>query len=205
VRSYPRLQSHLRALAQCRRCPEVLAPPVFGLPVRSRVMLIGQAPGPREREQLRPFAWTAGRRLFGWFESIGLPERAFRSGVYMSAVARCFPGKRPGGGDRPPSRAEMANCRRWLEAEIEILAPRLLLPVGGLAITALLGPRKLAEAVGTVHHLALGAGTADVIPLPHPSGASTWIHGEPGKTLLRRALRALREHAEWQRLLSSRR
>jgi len=164
-------------------------------------MLLGQAPGVREQQLLRPFTWTAGKRLFGWFESIGLPESEFRARVYMTAVARCFPGKNPRGGDRVPSAREIANCSDWLQAEFGLLCPRLVIPVGKLAITTLLGESKLAETVGALHTLQLGDVSADVIPLPHPSGASTWIHTDPGKTLLKQALRRLAEHVEWQALL----
>lgn len=93
-------------------------PPVHGEPVISPVMLIGQAPGAKEIEARRPFAWTAGRTLFKWFEGIGLPEEQFRKRVYMAAVCRCFPGKRAAGGDRLPDRAEVANCSSWLDGEL---------------------------------------------------------------------------------------
>ncbi len=192
------LEAHLQALGQCRRCPGMLGPPVYGLPVRSPVMLIGQAPGEREREALRPFTWTAGKRLFGWFERVGLPEPEFRKRVYMSAVGRCFPGKNPKGGDRVPTRAEIANCRAWLEAELALQQPALLILVGKLAISAFLPEQPLAATVGRVHRLRTPA--ADAIPLPHPSGASTWIHTEPGRSLLARALDELARHPAWQSL-----
>lgn len=195
------LHAHLEALGRCRRCPDMVPPPVYGLAVRSRVMLVGQAPGTHEQQQLRPFTWTAGKRLFGWFESIGLAESAFRTRVYMTAVARCFPGKNPKGGDRVPSRTEIANCSHWLNTDFELLRPRLVIPVGKLAIGTLLGEAKLAETVGAVHRLKQAGVGVDVVPLPHPSGASTWIHTEPGKTLLRQALELLADHREWQALV----
>ena len=101
-----RLQAQL---VRCRKCPGMEGPPVHGEPVVSPVMLIGQAPGAKEIEAQRPFAWTAGRTLFKWFEGIGLPEEQFRKRVYMAAVCRCFPGKRAAGGDRLPDRGETAN------------------------------------------------------------------------------------------------
>ncbi|MDH3713490.1 MAG: uracil-DNA glycosylase family protein [Gammaproteobacteria bacterium] len=204
MRPDPELRKHLQALGHCRLCPDVVAPPVYGLPVRSPVMLIGQAPGIREQQTLRPFAWTAGKRLFGWFESIGLPESAFRTRVYMTAVARCFPGKNPRGGDRVPSRQEIANCGTWLKTEFELLRPRLVIPVGKLAIHALLGPGRLDATVGTLHRRQIADAAADVVPLPHPSGASTWIHTEPGKTLLRRALQLLAQHPDWRAMQGDR-
>jgi uracil-DNA glycosylase len=67
-------------------------PVVTGTAVVSPVMIIGQAPGPHEGELGRPFAWTAGKTMFGWFEQIGMTEAMFRRSVYMAAVCRCFPG-----------------------------------------------------------------------------------------------------------------
>ena len=84
--------------------------PVLGEPVISSVLLIGQAPGSREIDVRKPFAWTAGKTLFGWFGALGLDEATFRSRVYMAAVCRCFPGKNPGGGDRVPDAVEIRNC-----------------------------------------------------------------------------------------------
>ena len=162
----------------------MVAPPVYGLPVRSNVMMIGQAPGVHEQQTLRPFAWTAGRRLFSWFESVGLPEPAFRRTVYMSAVCRCFPGKKAKGGDRVPNKTEVANCSRWLSNEFAIVQPRLVLPVGKLAIESILGRMPLAAVVGQVIAHEHDERPIDVIALPHPSGASTWTRTEPGKTLL---------------------
>src|ERR1700759_2537842 len=91
------------ALDACRACPKMIGPVVHGPPVVSGILLVGQAPGPREGSFGKPFAWTAGRTLFRWFEeAIGVGEEEFRAKVYMAAVARCFPGKAPGGGDRRP-------------------------------------------------------------------------------------------------------
>jgi uracil-DNA glycosylase len=91
-------------LETCRRCPKMYGPAVHSESVLSPVMLIGQAPGTREIEQLKPFCWTAGKTLFNWFAPLGLDETAFRARILMSAVCRCFPGKNPKGGDRVPDR-----------------------------------------------------------------------------------------------------
>src|SRR5579864_3495475 len=89
-----------RELDVCRACPKMIGPVVHGAPIASRVMLVGQAPGPREASFGRPFAWTAGRTMFRWFQdTLGVDEETFRSRVYIAAVARCFPGKAAGGGD----------------------------------------------------------------------------------------------------------
>ncbi len=197
------LERHQARLRACRRCPRMIGPPVTGLPVVSAVMLVGQAPGPKEVEGCRPFAWTAGKTLFGWFSRIGLDEQAFRRRVYMAAVCRCFPGKQPRGGDRVPSRQEIANCAPWLETELDLLHPRLILPAGRLAIEWFLEPAPLTERVGRLVHLRLRGFETDVVPLPHPSGASPWHRTEPGRHLLQDALSLIAAHPVWREVLAA--
>lgn len=175
-------------------------PVVIGRPLLSPVLLVGQAPGNKEIELLRPFAWTAGKTLFGWFDRIGLEEEAFRGRVYMAAMCRCFPGKKPRGGDRVPSGGEIKNCNRWLEREISLLRPRLILPVGKLAISRFLEFKKLDQVVGKQHHVRIQGADTDLIPLPHPSGASTWHRTQPGKDLLDMALALIRDHDAWREI-----
>jgi uracil-DNA glycosylase len=176
----------------------MIGPVVSGQPVVSPVLLIGQAPGAREGPAGKPFAWTAGKTLFKWFASIGLDEAAFRERVYMAAVCRCFPGKNPKGGDRVPSPQEVENCARWLDAELRLLRPRLLIPVGKLAIGRFFPLARLDAVIGRAQHVRHGDHTADLIALPHPSGASTWHRMEPGKTLLAQALALIDAHPAWQ-------
>jgi uracil-DNA glycosylase len=195
------LLQHQDVLAHCRRCPRMQSTPVIGNPVASRVLLVGQAPGPREPDIGRPFAWTAGKMLFKWFAGIGLDEDAFRRRAYMAAVCRCFPGKRPGGGDRVPDPDEIENCSGWLDAELAILKPALVIAVGKLAIGRFMPIGKLDEVVGQLHRIRHGRRSFDLAPLPHPSGASTWQHVQPGKTLLPRALELIAAHPAWQQLL----
>jgi uracil-DNA glycosylase len=185
-----------RELGACRACPNVIGPVVHGGPVSSRVMLVGQAPGPREGSFGRPFAWTAGRTMFRWFEeALGVDEATFRARVYVAAVARCFPGKASGGGDRRPDVQEIARCKTWLTREAAILEPRLVLAVGTLAIEQVLGVKSpLSEIVGTEQKAHWHGHDVDVVALPHPSGASPWHKMEPGKTLLLRALARLAKH-----------
>ena len=192
---------HQLALAQCRLCPDMTPPSVLGSPVASKVLLIGQAPGDKEPVLGRPFAWTAGKTLFKWFSSIGLEEEAFREKVYMSAVCRCFPGKNPKGGDRVPSLKEFDVCSQWLVAEIELLKPALIIPVGKLAILQYLEFKKLVEVIGSSFEHTIYGYTVDIIPLPHPSGASTWHRMEPGKQLLEEALALIKGHDAWKQLI----
>lgn len=161
----------------------------------SRVLLVGQAPGDKEPVLGRPFAWTAGRTLFRWFnDALGWTEDETRDRIYFAAVCRCFPGKKPGGGDRVPDDEEIANCSRWLEAEIRLLKPLLLLPVGKLAITRFMEPAPLNDLIGKQFSVTREGQAMDCIPLPHPSGASPWHRMEPGKTLLHAALEQIARH-----------
>lgn len=189
------IEKHLAALRACDRCPGVHRPVVVGRPVASQVMLIGQAPGDKEPKLGRPFAWTAGKTLFKWFhEALGWTEDEARDRLYFAAVCRCFPGKRPEGGDRVPSPAEIAQCSTWLRREFDLLRPTLVLPVGKLAISQFLPPASLNDIIGQTFSITYHGHTADCIPLPHPSGASPWHRMEPGKTLLRAALARIAAH-----------
>jgi len=171
------------------------APVVVGRPVASRVILVGQAPGDKEPKLGRPFAWTAGKTLFKWFaEALGWTEDETRDRVYFAAVCRCFPGKRPEGGDRVPAPDEIARCAGWLEREFALLRPALVLPVGKLAMSQFLPPAPLTDAIGRSFAIEYRGHAVDCIPLPHPSGASPWHRMEPGRTLLRQALALVAAH-----------
>lgn len=189
------VEHHLALLRECRRCPGMHRPSVVGRPVASRILLVGQAPGDKEPKLGRPFAWTAGRTLFKWFEgALGWSEDETRNRIYFAAVCRCFPGKRPEGGDRVPGPAEIASCSTWLEREFALLRPTLVLPVGKLAISQFLPVAPLNDVIGRTFRIEFRGHAADCIPLPHPSGASPWHRIEPGKTLLRRALARIARH-----------
>ncbi|PTY08775.1 uracil-DNA glycosylase [Opitutaceae bacterium EW11] len=189
------IEKHLSQLRACRLCPKMHRPVVVGRPVASRALLVGQAPGDKEPVLGRPFAWTAGKTLFKWFNSVlGWTEDETRDRVYFAAVCRCFPGKNPAGGDRVPDEGEIENCSRWLERELEILRPELIIPVGKLAIGRFLPEAPLTEVIGQSFTWRHSGREIDVIPLPHPSGASPWHRIEPGITLLRRALKRIAVH-----------
>jgi uracil-DNA glycosylase len=175
--------------------------PISGGPILSRVMLVGQAPGVREPILGRPFAWTAGKAMFKWFEQeLAITEAEFRRTVYMAAVCRCFPGKNAQGGDRVPSRHEIALCGDWLRAEFAILKPGLVIAVGKLAIGQFLNELPaLTELIGRSVRVQKFGQTFDVVPLPHPSGASPWPRIEPGKTLTKQALVLIRNHPAWMK------
>jgi len=152
-------------------------------------MLVGQAPGKVEAAGGKPFAGRAGKTLFRWFERAGIDEETARDRIYIAAVTRCYPGPSPSGrGDRVPSPAEQEACAVWLDGELQIVRPALLIPVGRLAITRFLPNAPLDQLIGKAHDVDHVGGHSMVIPLPHPSGASSWIHEGDHPRLLDQAL-----------------
>jgi uracil-DNA glycosylase len=152
-------------------------------------MLVGQAPGKVESAGGVAFAGRAGKTLFSWLERAGLDEPAARQKIYIAAVTRCFPGAHPSGrGDRVPSRVEQERCADWLDAELRIIRPRLLIPVGRLAIERFLPRLPLVDLIGTASTVSHVGGESLVIPLPHPSGASSWIYERGNRVLVERAI-----------------
>jgi uracil-DNA glycosylase len=197
--SIKNLIEHQKQLSQCASCAEMIPPVIVGKPTLTSIMSVGQAPGVHEGKVQKPFGWTAGKTLFQWFETIGVDEESYRQKVYMAAVCRCFPGKNPkGGGDRVPNKQEIETCSHWLQQEYIIIKPQLLIPIGRLAMEQYLEFKVLTDVVGKQHTKQLAGNTIDIIPLPHPSGLSTWFRKDPGKSLLEDALNLISEHKAWK-------
>jgi uracil-DNA glycosylase len=159
--------------------------PVFEGRPGQRAMIVGQAPGIFEGQERRPWRGRAGKTLRRWLD---LDEDTFYGTFYCVSMTRCYPGRHPSGrGDRPATPREQALCRFWLDWELRLLEPELIVPVGGLALQRLLGHASLTACVGERFELA-GAG---VVPLPHPSGASGWLNERANRERLERALALL--------------
>ena len=189
---------HCETLFSCRTCPNVIGTPVTGAVRGAKVLLVGQAPGPKEVVEKRPFAYTAGKKLFQWFVSLGVSEEEFRERVYIAAVIRCFPGKDPSGGDRVPSPPEIAACGAHLDAELQLLKPKLVIAVGTLAAQQLIGESQLKNVVGRIHRAARAGVPFEAIVLPHPSGRSTWLNKAENAALLAESLKLLSAHPAWR-------
>ncbi len=183
------LRAHQIACRECRLCvdqgiiPE--ANPTFEGRWGAPFMLVGQAPGPTERVSRRPFSGRAGKELDRWMLRAGFasPDE-FRKLTYIAALMRCFPGRNAtGSGDlRPPSGA-IANCAHWLDAELRILKPQMLVLVGQMAINRFLGPGPLESRVGESF-----GDKPLMVPLPHPSGQSRWLNDPANRERLAGAL-----------------
>jgi uracil-DNA glycosylase len=182
-------------MRRCRRCglPAGVSA-VFGRFDSPRWMLVGQAPGKKEVMLGRPFAGAAGRRLFQWLAAAGFEEEQFRSFCYVTAMMKCFPGSGERG-DLKPSRQQVANCAPWLEQELTLVRPDVLIPVGQLAIERFLGKARLEELVGRRFRRLIAGRAVTVIPLPHPSGASAWTNAPENRVLIQRAIRLVRRAA----------
>lgn len=191
-----KLEDHRAALAECRRCAHRAdVRPITSLAIAPRVMLVGQAPGQVEAQGGKPFAGRAGRTLFRWLEEAGIDEITARRKIYIAAVTRCYPGPSPSGrGDRVPSLREQDACKIWLESEVAIIRPRIIIPVGKLAIDRFLGSRTLDRVIGRAHEYDQLKWRPLLIPLPHPSGASSWIHQGNHPGLLKEAIRLIGSH-----------
>jgi uracil-DNA glycosylase len=188
-------------MRNCTRCLDaghsVTAGAVFSGTVGARVMLVGQAPGPTEAVSGIPFCGASGRRLFRWLADVGWQEDEFRRTQYITAITKCFPGKgKTGRGDRVPTAEECRLCAPFLERELDLVAPQLVLAVGGAAIARFLGSGPLDARVGQAFHV----GDRTVVPLPHPSGANLWLNRPESQALLRRTLNLLRGMREGESL-----
>jgi len=182
----------------CKICVDqghdVIPKAIFTGNIGARIMTIGQAPGITEVEAGRPFNAGSGKRLFEWLGEAGIEEVWFRSTQYMTSVTKCYPGRaKSGSGDRVPSRAEQKLCRPFLDQEIKLTNPELIIPIGKLAIE-IFYPKgmKLTEIIGTQRKIE----SYWVVPLPHSSGASRWHQIEPNRVLIHQAIGLIRKHVK---------
>ena len=199
------LQNHSPSLSElhshmdnCRLCLEaghdIYPRAIYSGGDQARLLILGQAPGITEKEAGRPFNAGSGTRLFQWLSAANIDEDWFRITQYMTSVTKCYPGRaNSGSGDRVPSRAEQKLCRPYLDQEIALIDPELIIPVGRLAIS-IFYPQKLPldQIIGTQ----IPVDGRWIIPLPHPSGASRWHQAEDNRALVRQATDLIREHME---------
>ena len=184
--SYRSLRSLQRDNRVCRACAEAGYPieslPVFEGHAGQKAFILGQAPGIVEGEERRPWRGRAGQTLRRWLD---MDEETFYETFYCASVTRCYPGRAAaGGGDRTPTAREQELCSFWREWELELVRPRLILAVGGLAIRRLLGIASLDACVGRRFEY----GDAVAVPLPHPSGVSRWMNPPENQRRVERAV-----------------
>lgn len=186
-------------IRRCTRCVEAgfieRAGPILRGNTTARIMIIGQAPGPTAIERPWPYSGATGKTLQAWLDRAGFEAGALHDPdrFYLTSLTKCFPGKATSGaGDRAPRRAEIELCSSHLDAELTYVQPELILALGRLSINRLVPSTRamsLFDVVGKVHPAEYAAaGSAIVLPLPHPSGVSRWLNAEPNRQRLRTAL-----------------
>ncbi|MEW5826173.1 MAG: uracil-DNA glycosylase family protein [Candidatus Bipolaricaulota bacterium] len=185
------LQASIRACTRCRTAGHPVVPgSVVSGPSKAEIVLVGQAPGAMESETRVPFCGPSGRRLFSWVSEAGWAEDEFRDRVYLTALTKCYPGKARGGrGDRVPSVAERKLCAPFLEAELRLVQPKVVVTVGRMAAERFMGAGGLSTRIGKAFRI----DGRIVVPLPHPSGANLWLNPAPHRDLVERAVERLRE------------
>jgi uracil-DNA glycosylase len=187
-----------KEVAGCRRCVAAghiaEAHPIFKGDIGNRVMVVGQAPGALAHERPYPYMGATGKTLRGWLATAGFEAEALHGRFYLTSLTKCFPGASVSGkGDRAPSAAEIGLCAGHLDRELALVRPELVLALGRLAITALVGPGPLATLVGTLREVERAGHRFLVLPLPHPSGVSRWLNDPANRERHARALALLAE------------
>src|SRR6266571_2951326 len=187
------LHERMRA---CRLCQEhgyiPLARPLTNGRVSARIMVIGQAPGHCSVAKGRSFSGPGGSILQKWLEQAGFPPRYLHEHTYLSSLTHCDPGRNAkSNGDRRPSPQEIALCRPFLEAELRLVKPKVVLLVGTMAIETFFGKTRLEDVIGTFQE----RDGMLLLPLAHPSGVSRWLNEAAHQKLHQKALAIL---AEWR-------
>ena len=188
--SYRSLASLQRDNRVCRACAEA-GYPLESLPIvqpytGQRAYVFGQAPGAQEGIERLPWRGRAGKILRRWLD---LDEDEFYASFYCASVTRCYPGKALSGrGDRTPTPREQELCAFWRDWELGLIRPLLIVPVGGLAARRLLGLKTVSECIGRRYE----HDGAAAIPLPHPSGASSWLNDPRNRKRVANAVKLIR-------------
>lgn len=167
------LQLH-EQIRVCTRCPlhrlRTQAVPGVG-PSSARIVLVGEAPGRQEDRLGEPFVGAAGKVLEELLASVGLS----RADVYITNVVKSRPisGPRPGR-NRPPTTDEIAACRPWLDEQLRIIHPAVIVTLGRIALEQFAPGRSLAK----VHGRLLTDTGVTILPLYHPAAVlyrRTWM------------------------------
>lgn len=127
------------------------------------VVILGEAPGREELKQGRPFAGQAGQKLDIYLGLAGLT----RADIFIINTVKCRPTRNDGRANRTPGRCEIKSCAHWLEEELQILAPRVILTLGDVALKNF--DRTLT--IGGCHGQPMSLGPYRVFPLYHPAAA----------------------------------
>jgi DNA polymerase len=126
------------------------------------VMVVGQNPGLEEIDQGVPFVGASGRVFDEMLIDVGIG----RSDVYFTNVIKCFPLE-----SRKPNQGEIDNCREFLDLEVELVNPKVIVALGSLALKAMTGLSGIMKHRGTV--VVSPRYLIPVVAMPHPSPYNT--------------------------------
>lgn len=163
-------------IAACTACPELVAERhrvvVGQAPPGARLLLVGEAPGAREDSLGEPFVGRGGQLLDALLVEAGLA----RAAVAVLNTVKCRPPA-----NRAPKPAELDSCRGWLEAQLALVDPAVVVALGGTATGWFFGRgSRLTRLRGRPHQV----GGRTVVPTYHPSAALRFgPHGEPRRLL----------------------
>ncbi|MGI8612942.1 MAG: uracil-DNA glycosylase [Nocardioidaceae bacterium] len=164
------------AMAGCTACPlagsrQRVVP--GACPPQAQLLLVGEAPGRSEDEGGLPFIGRSGRLLDALLDDVGL----VRNELAVVNTVKCRPP-----GNRTPRRLETGTCRPWLDAQVDVVDPAVVLTLGGTALAWALGPGlRIGEVHGSVHNVA----GRSVVPTYHPSAALRFGPSGPPAQALR--------------------
>jgi uracil-DNA glycosylase len=186
-----------REIEACRACVDAGTltepPPLVSGDGPAPFMLIGQAPSKTDKERRQMYTGPAAQKLYGWLKSAGFSDEDFGKLIYMTALTKCFPGRLPGKStDRAPSSRELALCADWLTRQIRLIEPSTIILFGRMAIDRFLGPGSMTDRIGQTFE----RNNIVYIPLPHSSGASTWLNSPDNIARLTLALDQIRAARE---------
>jgi uracil-DNA glycosylase len=193
-----RVQQEIRACTRCVAAGYIpAANPIFLGHVGQRLMVVGQAPGPRASGTGEPYRGATGKALQAWLARAGFAEGSLHRDFYLTSLTKCFPGpaRNGGEGDRPPSAAEIGLCREHLDREITLVQPEMVLALGRMSAERLdptVRGQMLADVVGTLRPAQRAGHAFLLLPLPHPSGVSRWLNQPQHRARLDLALEMLR-------------
>lgn len=162
-----RLSELARDASGCELCPQLVesrTQVVFGSgPADAQLMLVGEAPGASEDREGLPFVGASGRLLDSLLEGIGLA----REQVFIANVLKCRPPE-----NRDPRPEEVSNCSPWLDRQLEVIDPAVVVTLGNFATRLLRGdPAPIGKVRGRPEVVSLGGRAVRLFPVFHPAAA----------------------------------
>lgn len=183
----PALAAQIRACTRCRLAQgRTQAVPGDG-PANAKIMFIGEAPGFHEDQQGIPFVGAAGNFLNELLKQIGLK----REQVFIANIIKCRPP-----GNRDPQPDEIEACRSWLDQQIAVIEPKIIVTISRFALARWFPNKK----IGEIHGKARRFGDLVVVPFYHPAAA---LHQNSLRRTIEEDFKKLPEYIKYPSRISS--